>query len=402
MKRVVIYARVSSTEQLNGYSLDAQIDLCREWANEQGYKVVQVYTEPGKSAKTDNRPQFQRMISNVQTGQAGAVVIHKVDRFARNLLDLLQYKKLLKDVGVSVYSVSEEFLNGDSPENELVLRIIGATAEFVARNIGLEAKKGQDAMARAGRFPGSKLPAGYTRGDGSEIIECSEMGPKITLAFQEFATGQYTLLEWTRQAPQLGIVNPNTEKPFHKSAWHYIFRNLLYTGQFTWRDQTYEGDHPALVDPETWEAVQTVLDNNNTGGAERRHFWLLKDLLWSEVHERAMTGSSVRDQYRYYRAAPRQAGESEHAIHADHAERQAVKLLATLKWDGKTIPPTSDSWLLAIKTAPDLSHCFPHLTTDKDKRSFLQLVFLRHGLHVNAASVVTIAGLRPGFAEVAP
>ena len=79
---VVIYARVSSTEQASGYSIDAQIDASRQWANEQGYVVVQVYIEPGKSAKTDDRPVFRRMIRNVCLGEAKAIVVHKVDRFA--------------------------------------------------------------------------------------------------------------------------------------------------------------------------------------------------------------------------------------------------------------------------------------------------------------------------------
>jgi DNA invertase Pin-like site-specific DNA recombinase len=397
---VVIYARVSSTEQLSGYSIEAQIDLCRQWAAEHDHTVAEVYIEPGRSAKTDDRPVFQRMIRNVLAGQAGAVVVHKVDRFARNLLDLLQYKKRLRDVGVSIFSVSEEFLNGDSPENDLVFRIIGATAEFVAHNIGAEAQKGQDAMAKSGRFPGSKLPAGYTRGEGSEIIADLVMGPKIMLAFREFATGKYTLQEWAQIAPRRGINNPTTGQSFHRSAWQYIFRNLLYSGKFSWKGQTYEGDHPPLVDLEIWQTVQDLLDQRDTGGASTRHFWLLRNLLWSEVHQRALTGSIVRDRYRYYRAAPRQADESEHAIHADHAERQAVELLAGLRWDGETTLPASDKWLFAIKSVPDLGHCWPHLMTDRERRNFLQLVFLRHGLAVNAASVVTIAGLRPGFVEV--
>lgn len=90
MESVVIYARVSSTEQVSGYSIEAQVDVCRAWANERGYTVTAVYIEPGRSARTDKRPAFQRMIRNISAGTVDAVVIHKMDRFARNRRDFLQ------------------------------------------------------------------------------------------------------------------------------------------------------------------------------------------------------------------------------------------------------------------------------------------------------------------------
>lgn len=404
---VVIYTRVSSTEQLNGYSIEAQTDLCRAWCIERDYTIVRVYVEPGRSASTDNRPVFQRMIRNLCLGEAEAVIVHKVDRFARNLLDLLQYKKQLQDHHVAIYSVVEEFLNGEAPENDLVLRIIGATAEYVARNIGLEAKKGQDAKARSGTWPGSNVPAGYIR-IGHKREARTELDPdqasNIRQAFNDFATGQYTLNEWVTEAKRRGYTN-SKNNPIAKSSWQYIFRNNFYTGNFVWKGKTYQGDHPALVDEETWQTVQSILEERSSGGAKNRHFWLLQGLLWSEYQAKPMSGSLVtgrNNQYAYYRALGRRGlDKHEHTIRADEAEAQVEALLATVRWDGETHLLVPDKWLLAIASVPNLKHCWPHLTSKQEQRNFLKLIFLKHGLHVNLAGRVKAVHLRPGFKEIA-
>ena len=398
---IVIYARVSSSEQVEGYSIDAQIELVRAWAAAQGHSIINVYTEPGKSARTAERPVFQRMITHVCAGEAQAVVVHKVDRFARNLLDLLRYKKHLSDHGVAIYSVAEEFLNGDSPENTLVTMIMGATAQYVAWNIGREAAKGQDHMASSGRYPGSHVPLGYVRvgvKQAAQIQICPIAGPQVEIAFSEFATGNYTLRQWVAEARQRGI-HSRRGKPINRSSWHHIFRNPFYIGKFIWREEVHQGDHPVLITVETWETVQRILDDRNAGGATSRNFWLLRGLLWSEVHARPMSGNMARGQFPYYRAQGRPSLDdpSEHSIRAENAEAQVIALLGHVRaLPGQAIP-APDEWLLALLSAPNLGYIYPHLPTDQIRRRFLQLIFLRHGLHVNRAGRVSIQHLAPGF-----
>lgn len=396
----VIYARVSSTEQVSGYSIDAQVDLCREWAAQQGYTVVHIYIEPGKSAKTDERPVFQQMIRYVSAGQAEQIIVHKVDRFARNLLDLLRYKHHLQENGVSILSVTEEFINGASPENQLVAHMMGAVAEYIAYNIGRESIKGQDAKARAGSYPGSHVPLGYQRlgkKRNSYIVTDPAKSPIVIDAFNSFATGKYTLDSWVKEASKRGYTSKN-DKAISKSSWQWIFRNIFYTGQFVWRNETYQGDHPSLVSHKTWQAVQDILEERNTGGTENRHFWLLKNLLWSEVHAKAMTGSLVKGQYAYYQAKGRARLDPEgHAIPAESAEQQVIRLLATIRYDGETHLPIPDKWAFGIAVASDLRQCYDQITVKEDQQRFLRMVFLKHSLHVNRANVVSIYKLKPGF-----
>lgn len=140
--KVVIYVRVSSVEQVSGYSIEAQTDQCRDWAASQGYDVVTIYTEPGKSAKTDQRPVFQSAVRFVLAGGADAILVHRADRFARNLFDYLRYRSELELQNRMILSATETFFNGMAPETKLLANIIMAVAEFVAARIGQETVKG--------------------------------------------------------------------------------------------------------------------------------------------------------------------------------------------------------------------------------------------------------------------
>ena len=396
---VVIYARVSSTEQASGYSIDAQIDASRQWANEQGYVVVQVYIEPGKSAKTDDRPVFRRMIRNVCLGEAKAIVVHKVDRFARNLHDLLFYKKQLRDHEATIFSATEIFFNGDSPENELVMNVLGAVGQYVALNIGKESQKGIAAKIAAGDYPGSQLALGYCRvgkKKGSMIQICPIRGPQIQTAFETIATGKYTLAAWTKLAEERGYRNRD-EGVISSSSWQFIFRNIFYLGKFKWNDELHQGNHPPLIDHKLWQQVQTLLEARNNGGSAQRHFWLLRDLLWSDVHAKPMSGNLAKGTIPYYRAQKRaHLDPIEHNIRAEEAEGQVLKLLATIQVSYQAIP-APDEWVLALRSVPNISLVYEQLSTEKAKRTFLQMVFLKHGLHVNQAGRVKVAYLRPGF-----
>src|SRR5205807_9615524 len=101
------YARVSSAEQVEGRSLDFQLQDMMEAAERDGFHVVDVYRDEGFSAKTDNRPEFQRMIADAQAGRFSRIFVWKFDRFARNREDSAIYKGLLRRAGVQVVSVKE-------------------------------------------------------------------------------------------------------------------------------------------------------------------------------------------------------------------------------------------------------------------------------------------------------
>ncbi|MCB0190591.1 MAG: recombinase family protein [Anaerolineae bacterium] len=385
--RVVIYTRVSSAEQVGGYSLEAQEEQCRQWAATQGYEVVRVFVEPGVSARTDQRPAFQAMIQIVAAGAADAVLIHKSDRIARNLLDWLVYRDRLETAGKKILSVTEPFLNDDSAESRMVAGIIGAVNEFYSANLSREVTKGQSQKAKSGRFPGGRLPIGYTRDLDKNIIIDPKYAPVIAQAFVAFAGGDYTLQSWGEKSKAEGLAKDDN-KPFTAPYWQRIFRNRFYIGEFAWRGELYTGDHPPLVNEETFTAVQQLLDERGSGGSRTRHFWLLSGLLWSTVYNKKMSGSLTRGKYGYYRAL---GPGPEHAIPAADLEARVIELLSNIR--GST---NRSQWSLAMRVSDNLGLVVPHLE-QPDLKRFLNQVFLPHSICIAPGGSIKEYRLQVGF-----
>lgn len=121
--KAVIYARYSSDSQ-NESSIEGQLRECQEYAEKQGYTVLTTYIDRALSAKTDNRPEFQRMIKASAKGLFDVIIVWKIDRFARNRFDSATYRAILKRNGVNVVSAKESI--SDGPEGiilEAILRV---------------------------------------------------------------------------------------------------------------------------------------------------------------------------------------------------------------------------------------------------------------------------------------
>jgi site-specific DNA recombinase len=373
--RLVIYIRVSSAEQVEGYSLEAQETACRQWAASNGYDVAHIFVEPGQSARTDRRPAFQQMIAIVRTTpQIDAILIHKSDRIARNLLDLLSYRNMLETNGKHILSVTEPFFNDDSPENRMVCGIVGSVNEFYSANLSREVKKGQVQKAKSGSFPGGRLPLGYCRND-KKIIIVDQHAVMIKSAFFEFSNGGYTLRSWATKSAELGYTHNG--KPLSASSWQKIFRNPFYTGQFTWQGETFNGDHPLLVDEETFAQIQTILTDADTGGSKNRNFWLLSGLLWSTKYDIPMSGT-LNNNNAYYRAKAKTKLEPEHLVRADMLEKQVIELLGEIRLKQKGGFVTGrEEWRLAINVAPSMINIWNVLPTPQERRKFLLMIFWR-------------------------
>jgi len=142
VKQAVIYVRVSSREQAEGgYSIEAQLEACRRFAGDQGWIIEDEFTELGESGRTDNRPAFKAMMAMLdEHGHITHLVVHKIDRLARNLADYAAIKARMKKLGIRLVSVSEGF--EETPSGRLVEGIMATIAEFYSDNLGQEVRKG--------------------------------------------------------------------------------------------------------------------------------------------------------------------------------------------------------------------------------------------------------------------
>jgi len=156
--RAAIYARFSSDNQRDE-SIDAQLRAIRDYAKKNDVVIVAEYVDRAKSATTDNRPEFLQMIEDSKKGQFDVVLVHKLDRFARNRQDSIGYRMELKRYGVSLVSILE-YLD-ESPESIILESVLEAMAEYYSKNLSREVRKGMNENALKGLHTGGLPPLGY-------------------------------------------------------------------------------------------------------------------------------------------------------------------------------------------------------------------------------------------------
>ncbi len=162
----LIYLRVSTREQAEkgdsaeGYSIPAQREACLRHCAEQGWNVSDEFIDAGESARSADRPNLKAMLARVAQGDISAVVVHKIDRLARNIEDHVAIRAALRKAGVALVSVTENI--EETASGKLVEGIHALMAEFYSANLASEVKKGMAQKAKQGGWPG-KAPIGYLR-----------------------------------------------------------------------------------------------------------------------------------------------------------------------------------------------------------------------------------------------
>ncbi|HEX9058736.1 MAG TPA: recombinase family protein [Clostridia bacterium] len=190
--KTAAYCRYSSDSQREE-SIDAQLRAIKEYAKKESLDIIKVYIDEARSATTDNRPQFLKMIEDVKKGHYQVVIVHKMDRFARNRYDSAFYKKTLKDNNVKLISVLERF--DDSPESILLESLTEGLAEYYSANLARDTMKGLKENAYSCKFNGGKPPFGFSvdKEAGKYIINKPE-AEMIKTIFKMYSEG-YTYRE---------------------------------------------------------------------------------------------------------------------------------------------------------------------------------------------------------------
>ena len=154
----VIYARYSSDNQREE-SIEGQLRECKAFAEANDMVIVDTYIDRALSAKTDNRPDFQRMIKESANGLFDLVIVWKLDRFARNRYDSAHYKSVLQKNGVKVISAKENISEG--PEGIILESMLEGMAEYYSAELAVKVKRGMMENALKGKVNGGKPPYGY-------------------------------------------------------------------------------------------------------------------------------------------------------------------------------------------------------------------------------------------------
>lgn len=308
----VIYLRVSTTEQAKtggeaeGYSIPAQREACRRKAEHLGAVVTHEFADRGESARSADRPQLQDMLAYVAENPTTYLIVHKIDRLARNRIDDVEINLALKNAGVTLVSCTENI--DDTPSGMLLHGIMSSIAEFYSRNLANEVIKGSVQKAKAGGTVG-KAPTGYLNvrkmENGREIrtVEVDPMrGPIMKWAFEEYATGKWNLRDLLAEATKRGLNStpgPKTpSKPLVLSHFHVLLKNPYYKGIVSYRGEQYPGKHEPLVSVKTWARVQELLaQKSNSGEKVRKHHHYLKGTAWCGTCGHRLIVSNNKNRY---------------------------------------------------------------------------------------------------------
>ena len=257
----VIYARYSSHSQTE-QSIEGQLHDAYEFAQREGYLIVGEYIDRAQSGTKDNRRDFQRMIADAAKKQFQAVIVWKLDRFARNRYDSAIYKAKLKKYGIRVVSVMERIQ--DNPEGIILEGMLESMAEYYSANLSVNIQRGQRESIAKGRYCGGPIPYGYKHVDG-KLIADERTAPIIQEVFSRYAAGE----------SMKAIIDSLTERGVKSSSgaaltYNTFSRALLnrcYIGEYTYKGEVIPDLAAPLIDGRTFDAVQEKVSSRKRAPA---------------------------------------------------------------------------------------------------------------------------------------
>ena len=254
----VIYARYSSDSQREA-SIEGQLRDCKDYAEKNGITVVGTYIDRAYSAKTDDRPDFQRMIKDSGRKIFDVVLVWKLDRFARNRFDAVNYKYQLEKNGVHLVSAMEPISQG--PEGIMVESMLIGMAEYYSAELALKVARGERENALQCKYNGGVVPLGFTIGKEDRLYHIDpETAPIVQEIFTRYADGE-PAEKIAASLNERGL-RTRTGKPFVKNSFFQIFRNRRYIGEYRYKDIVTPGGIPAIVDQDLFDRVQQRFEQN--------------------------------------------------------------------------------------------------------------------------------------------
>lgn len=298
MKKVFGYIRVSTVKQgTTGVSLPEQKSAIEHYASSNNLQIIRWFEEQETAAKC-GRPQFTQMLMLLRRGRASGVVIHKIDRSARNLKDWAEIGDLI-DQGIDVH-FAHETLDMHQRGGRLAADIQAVIAADYIRNLRDEVKKGLYGRLKQGLYP-FKAPVGYLNtGRGNLKAVDPIKGSLVREAFELYATGQYSLYELVMILAEKGLAQPNGA-PLSRNGISLLLKNSFYYGliRIKKNGQQFAGAHEALISRQLFEEVQEQLaDRGNK--KTKRHTYLFQRRLQCIGCDRHLYGEKQK-RHVYYR-----------------------------------------------------------------------------------------------------
>ncbi|MDB5098870.1 MAG: resolvase [Cyanobacteria bacterium RYN_339] len=299
-REAVFYVRVSSKEQEEGFSIDAQILAARGYALEHGLQVVQEFADV-ESAKRAGRRQFEEMVKFLKKHQQCMVVVEKTDRLYRNLKDWVTLDTLMQENDLQIHLYKENtVLTRDARSHEKFMHGIKVLmAKNYSDNLSEEIRKGLNEKARQGHYP-LRAPTGYKTNPDSRVLEIDPAkGPLVRRLFEKYATGGFSLSDLVTVAKQDGLTVWDSSKTMTRAGLHRMLTSPYYTGVFVWKGKQVPGKHTPLISRELFDKVQAIMGGRNGGDFQDRSF-AFTGLLTCGHCGCQITAELRKEKYTYY------------------------------------------------------------------------------------------------------
>ena len=322
-RRCYIYTRVSTSMQVDGYSLDAQKDKLKKYAEFQDMVVAGEYSDEGKSGKNiEGRPQFLQMLKDIESGKDKVefVLVFKLSRFGRNAADVLSSLQRMQDFGVNLICV-EDGIDSSKDSGKLMISVLSAVAEIERENILVQTMEGRRQKAREGKWNGGFAPYGYKLVDGYLYIADDEVDV-IRIIFDKYVNTTMGASAVATYLNEHGYVKKkrqnNTLDMFSAHFIKSILDNPVYCGKLAYgrrknekiagtRNQyhivkqddypVYDGVHEAIVSEEVWQMAQRKRQETGVKSEKiynQEHENILSSILRCPVCGAAMYGNVNR------------------------------------------------------------------------------------------------------------
>ncbi len=261
-KRGVIYARYSCDNQREE-SIDGQIRECTAFANSNGIEIISTYIDRALSARSDNRPEFQRMINDSYNNLFDVVIVWKSDRFSRNRRQALDYREILTKNGINLLSCTEP--NIDGPEQILYQGISDSYNEYYSVELARKIKRGEKENVLQGKANGGPIPFGYKLVDRKYVV-IEEEAKVLRFVFSEYLKENMSIPKLLDIIHAQGVRNHKGNKFPHGSFYH-LLQNRKYIGEYKFGDNINYNCIPPIIDKVTFDKVQEKLGRNRAKGS---------------------------------------------------------------------------------------------------------------------------------------
>tara|TARA_R110002012_G_scaffold197079_1_gene365605 strand:+ start:4286 stop:5905 length:1620 start_codon:yes stop_codon:yes gene_type:complete len=296
METACIYARYSSDKQSDGFSIEGQLHACTEFAERNGYKIVNKYIDEAKSGTSDKRKSFQCMLDDARSLEKpfDFILVYNYERFSRSRQDQVNYKHELKFLGIHVVSITQP-IDHESPDSVLLESLYEGMAEQYSRKLARDVKRGMVESAKRGFWTGGNAPLGYKRVEAEngkkKIVPCEITAPIVKKIFEIYASEKHGFKNIVK------IINdkyPDIDQTLTPQRISDILKNKRYIGSMVWgerqdqrkrywssKDNVIEvkGCHPPIIAKKTFTKVQKILVGRKTHTLKKYSTHLLSGII---------------------------------------------------------------------------------------------------------------------------